>query len=264
MKRSGRFGRLVKAASVAVGVVVAYGVLHVFIAYRPAPLFSHERTYKRFTVHMREEISGEITRVLDRVESLLATSALDDPDLRHDIYIFNDRRLVTYLLFRDVHFGVNLPNGVTYIVEADVVRDEARCRRTGPLDRRRRTLSESIAHEIAHALIRRHSGRRAERGLPPWVREGYCEYVAQGSAIDPTTGLALLLADEGAAVPGFAQFRNRLMIEYLINVRGLSIDDIFRDPPEFDEVRASLVAGLRKDAAGMIERLRSRRGDRPA
>jgi hypothetical protein len=256
MKRGGWRRRTLKTGGGLLGACVAYGALHLTLAYHPRPFFSHHRTYKNFTVHMREEIPPEITGILDRVGARLARSELNDEGLHHPIYIFNSDRLIRFLLFRDVHFGCNLPNGVSYITGGDVERDVARCSTLGPGDPRRRTLSETIAHEITHALIRRHVGWLGDRKLPSWVKEGYCEYVAEGRVIDDRTGLALMR--NGASTPGFPQFRNRLMMEYLINERGLAIDRILRDPPDFATVEAEVLAGLRADEAGFLERLRTR------
>lgn len=247
--------RLVRLAAWMLGGIAVYGLLHVGLALHPRPLFSHHRTYKNFTVHMREEVPAEIVDVLDRVDNLLSRSELNDPRLHHEIYIFNSYRLIRYLMLRNVHFGANLPNGVTYITDADVVRDVARCERIGPQDHRRRTLSESIVHEITHALIRNHVGRRTERRLPSWIKEGYCELVARGSAIDPETGIALLKAGRGGAVPGLPQLRNRLMVEYLVRDRGRSIDELLDAPPGFGTVEAEMLAALRSDEAGLLERL---------
>jgi hypothetical protein len=232
--------------------------LHAALALHPRPLFSHHHRHRNFTVHMREEIPPEITEVLDRVEALLSTSELYDDRRHHPIYIFNSDRLIRFLLYRSVHFGANLPNGVTYVTEADVARDEARCVKLGPGDQRSRTLSETIAHEIAHALLRSHLGWRADRRLPAWLREGYCEYVAQGAVLDDATGLSMLR--RGVSAPGLPQFRNRLMVEYLFNVRGRSLNELVGDPPPAAEVEAAVMAGLEADEAGFLARLRARPG----
>lgn len=249
--------RLRRALGIALALAVVCGAVHALLAYHPAPLFSQRRTHGNITVFMREEIPPGIVPLLDRVRELLSTSELDEEGLHHDVYIFNDYSLIRFLMLRDVHFGANLPNGITFISDADVECDIARCRPLGPYDRRRRTLSESIAHEVTHALIRRRVGWWANRRLPSWIKEGYCEYVAQGAVIDDAMGLSLLKRG-GATTPGLPQFRNRLMMEYLINERGLSIEEILADPPEFEAVEAGVIELLRNDEAGFLGRARAR------
>lgn len=253
-------GRRSKRLSCCVVVVVIYPILHVLLVFFPDPLFPYERTYKNFTVHMRQAIPPEITGVLDRVESLLSAGELDDKNLHHEIYLVNSFRLSRFLLLRNVHFGCNLPNGHTFITKADVANDIARCEMISPDDRRIRTLSESIAHEITHALIRNHVGWLADQRMPTWIKEGYCECVADGSAIDHRIGLSMMKSTFPVFTPGLSNFRYRLAVEYLINDKHMTIDDIIRRPPDYREVEAEVVAGLRKDEQGFLKRLGSRIG----
>ncbi|MHC4828256.1 MAG: hypothetical protein ACYTEY_17010, partial [Planctomycetota bacterium] len=54
--------------------LAAYCVLHVLLVFFPQPLFRHHRTYKNFTVYMRQQVPAEITDVLDCGDTLLAAS----------------------------------------------------------------------------------------------------------------------------------------------------------------------------------------------
>ncbi|MFH1109247.1 MAG: hypothetical protein V1790_08645 [Planctomycetota bacterium] len=243
-------------------VLVTYCVTHTLLAFFPDPLFPYQHTYRNFTVHMREEIPPQITGVLDRVESLLAASEINDRRIHHEIYIFNSFRLSRYLLLRNVHFGCNLPNGHTFITWADVANDIARCELISPDDRRIRTLSESIAHEITHALIRNHVGWLANWRLPAWVSEGYCEYVADGSAIDHRTGLSMMKSSFPLFTPGLQNFRYRLAVEYLIKGKHMTITEMLRSPPDYRETEAEVIAGLREDEKGLLKKLGSRIGGR--
>ena len=240
---------------IGIAVVVSYCTLHVLLVYHADPLFAHQRTYENFTVHMREEIPPEITGVLDRVASLLSKSELNDEGLHHEIYLVNSFRLSRFLLLRNVHFGCNLPNGHTFVTMADVANDIARCEMISPDDRRIRTLSETIAHEIAHALIRNHVGWFGDRRLPVWIKEGYCEFVAEGSAVDHRTAFAMMKDTFGAFTPGLNNFRYRLAVQYLIKVKHMTIGDLISQPPDFHEIEAEVIAGLREDEQGFLKRL---------
>jgi hypothetical protein len=234
---------------------VGYCILHVLLVYHADPLFPHQRTYENFTVHMREEIPPEITAVLDRVDSLLSKSDLNDKRFHHQIYLVNSFRMSRFLLLRNVHFGCNLPNGHTFVTMADVANDIARCEMIGPDDRRIRTLSETIAHEITHALIRNRLGWFGDRRVPVWLKEGYCEFVAEGSAIDHRTGFDMLKSAYPAFTPGFHNFRFRLAVQYLINVKHMTIYELISQPPDFREVEAEVIAGLREDEQGFLKQL---------
>jgi hypothetical protein len=223
----------------------------------PQAMFDHRVTYKGFTVHRRSEIPPEVTRTLDRVEALLARSELFDPDEHHEIFLVDSYELPRILFFRNVHFGCNLPTGDTFITHADVTNDVARCERISPDDERVRTLSESIAHEITHDLIRKHLGWWNERRVPSWIKEGYCEHVARGSAIDTRTALAILTTGSYPVPPGLPNLKHRWMIEYLLHSRFVSIDDILRAPPDYRQVESEVLARLRADGHAFLRRIGS-------
>ncbi|MHC4413722.1 MAG: hypothetical protein ACYS0G_00405 [Planctomycetota bacterium] len=244
--------------------LIVYAILHVLLVYFPQPIFRHHRTHKNFTVYMRQEIPPEVTRVLDRTDALISASELNDANQHHKIYICNSYRLARYLLLRNVHFGANLPTGATYITNADVQRDIAECEKMGENDSRRRTLSETIAHEVTHALIRDHLGVWAERRLPVWVKEGYCELVAEGSAIDQRTAISLLKSAWPVEVPGLANFRYRLMVEYLIRDQHMTFDQIVYEAPDYEQVNAEVLASLREDHEAFLRRLGWKERDQPS
>jgi len=238
--------RAVKIIAWCLGALAAYCVLHVLLVVFPQPLFRHHRTYKNFTVYMRQSVPPEITDVLDRVDILLAASEINDPNAHHQVFLCNSYRLSRYLFLRNVHFGCNPSTGASFITNADVADDIAYCERLGPHDTRVRTLSETIAHEITHELIRDHLGLRRERKLPVWIKEGYCEVVAEGSAIDHELGFRVLKG-ESPPVRGSANFRYRMAVDFLIRDRHLTFDEIAQNPPEFAMIEAEVVAALRAD-----------------
>jgi hypothetical protein len=253
LKLSQRAKRCLRRIGHAAAIVVAYCIAHLlFMEVYPDPLFRYSLTHRNFTVHMRELVPHEITRVLDRVHLLLSASSLNDGVLHHDIYIINSYRLSRYLFLKDVGFGANAKLGNTFIVNADPANDVARCDQHGPDDKRIRTLSGTIAHEITHALIKRHVGLLAQRRIPSWLKEGYCDVIGDGSAIDEREGLALVESGSWASKPGIAYFRYRLVVDYLLNGKGITIDELIHDPPNFDETLAEIRAGLRKDGPGFL------------
>jgi hypothetical protein len=242
------------------GTALFYGTLHALLVVYPQALFPYQRAYKNFTMHMREPVPPEVTRVLDRADSLLSASPLNEEKLHHRIYLINSFRLSRFLLLRNVHFGCRLSTGAIFITHADVANDVARCERISRDDRRVRTLSETIVHEITHGLIRRRVGWRAERRLPTWLKEGYCEYVADGSAIDHRVGLSLLKSTTPSFTPGLQNFRYRLVVEYLINVRGMTVGELLQHPPEFEVVESEVIAALRENEQAFLDDLGSRIG----
>ena len=169
-----------------------------------------------------------------------------------------------FLLVRNVHFGANLLTGDTFITDADVAGDIARCKKLGPHDTRRRTLSGAIAHEVTHRLIRRRVGFRGDPQLPRWVKEGYCDFLARENAIDPATGFAILEGRRAGPVRGFAYFRYRLMIDYLLTEQGMTIEEILARPPDYREVLAETLIWSRENREQILKRWLESDGSRSA
>ncbi len=257
MKLSQRAKRHLRRVGYVVALVVTYCIAHVLLMeVYPDPLFRYSLKHRNFTVHMREPVPHEVTGVLDRVHSLLSASPLNDEALHHDIYMINSYRLSRYLLTKDVGFGGNARLGHTFIVNGDPVNDIARCDQQGPDDRRIRTLSGTITHEITHFLIRRHvGGSRAEQRVPRWLREGYCEFVGDCSAIDEQEGLALVEDGFSALKPGFWNFKNRLVVDYLLRVKHCTIEELIQAPPDFGETLAEIRGCLREDGPDFLRKL---------
>jgi hypothetical protein len=248
-----------RAAYVAAAILI-YCLFHLLLVAFPQPLFSYQYTHRNFTVHMREPVPPEIVGVIDRVHSLLQTSPLNDESLHHDVYLVNSFRLSRYLMLKDVGFGSNHVLGHTFIVNADPVHDVAYCEHQDPEDHRARSLSGTIAHEITHSLIRHHVGWRAAGRMPSWVNEGYCEVVADSSALDERTGLSLVKSGSPCLPPGLPYFRARLAVEYLLKGKHMSVDRLFQEPPDFREVMADIQARLEEDEASFLARMGSHIG----
>jgi len=249
--------RIGKILGIVAGSLLLLAILHVtHVLVFPGLLFAHEVTYRNFTVQSTEPIPPEIHAVLDRARDLLSASEINDPTLHHDVYLCNSYRLMRFLMIRNVHFGAMLPTGDTIITDSDVVNDVARAKRISADDRRVRTLSGSIVHEVCHHLIGRHVGYWEERRIPTWIKEGYCDFISRDSAIDVESGISTMTTGSPRPSPGFFNFRSRLMIDYLMNERGMTFEAILAEQPDMWDVSAQLQVSLRDDPERVLERLR--------
>jgi hypothetical protein len=249
--------RIGKILACVLGAALLLAILHAsLVLFFPGVLFRHEITYRNFTVQSTEPISPEIHTVLDRAHDLLSASEINDPTLHHDVYLCKSYRLMRFLLYRNVHFGAMLPTGDTIVTDSDVANDIARAKRISAEDRRVRTLSGTIVHEIVHHLIRRHVGYREERRIPTWIKEGYGDFIARDSAIDVASGISTMTAGSPPPSPGFFNFCARVMIDHLMNEQGMTFEEILDERPEFWEVAAEVQEALTEDGARALERLR--------
>jgi hypothetical protein len=215
--------------------VVAYMLLLSF----PQVLFAHEISYRNLTVYSREPLDQNIYAVLDRVESRLAASEINNQEVRPKIFLANSFGLYAGL---SLYLGGNsfgkgfaiLPTNNVFINKSNLAQDLV-FRNSATNDQR--TLSGVIAHETTHLLIRKRFGYWRNLSMPAWKREGYAEYVAGGSTLPYETGVKLWKANPQDAT-GYQYFKYYQLVKYLLEHDKLSVDDLFRrdfDLPSLEE-----------------------------
>jgi len=77
------------------------GAYIVLLSY-PQILFAHETSYKNFEVYSREPLDNEVYAVLDKVETRLAVSPINDQKLKPRIFLINSYGLYATL---SLYFG---------------------------------------------------------------------------------------------------------------------------------------------------------------
>jgi len=246
--------RIAKISALVLGGLLCLVILHSLLVVFPQPFLRHRVSHANFTVYGPEPFPPEVYPVLDRSRALLSASTIDEAGLSHKVYLLNSYRLMRFLLVRNVHFGAILVTGGIYITDADVANDVARCKKLGPRDKRHRSLSGAIVHEATHHLIHRRVGWRENRRLPTWVKEGYCDFISRENAIDPSTGFAILDGRGSGRVPGFAYFEYRLVIDYLLTEKGMTIEQILEQPPDYYEVLGEALQWSRENRERILTR----------
>lgn len=212
-----------------VAAALAYPLLLCF----PQVLFAHEVSYRDFAVYSRVPLSKSMEAVLDKAETRLAASEINNPALKPRIFLAGGFR--SYALW-SLNLGANsfgksyplLPTSNVFINHCDPTKD-AVFRRSATA--RARSLSGVIAHETTHLLIRRQYGYWRNLTLPTWKKEGYAEYVAGGSTLPYETGANMWKAHPKDGT-GYQYFKYYMMVKYLLDQEHLSVDELFTR--EFD------------------------------
>ncbi len=210
------------------GVVLTIVVAYVLLLSFPQVLFAHQVSYKNFTVYSRKPLDSSIYVVLDRVDSKLATSPINNPEVKPRIFLTDSHRLYKglSLMVGGNSFGKGfpvLPTSNIFIsrtdVHSDLVFRDAR-------ENNQRSLSGVIAHEITHLHLRRRFGYLQSLTFPTWKREGFCEYVAGGSTLPFETGMKLWRANPENDT-GYQYFKYYMVVKYLLEQEKLSVDELF-------------------------------------
>ncbi len=199
-------------------------------------------SHKGFRVWADAPLDASITAVLDDAETRLARSPLYDAAMVHRLYLCNSPRRMMVLAPKGYGaFAVTYPLRRNTVlnrtdVRANVVYNHA-------ARHNRQSLAAVIAHERTHALMMDRYGVAGNWRLPTWKKEGYCEYVGGESAFDRAEGKRLVADGREENSGAFRYFRYHLMVKYLLEVEGLTVDEVMaRDLGE-----STVLAGVRKN-----------------
>jgi hypothetical protein len=88
-----------------------------------------------------------------------------------------------------------------------------------------RELAPVLAHEFTHGTIRRHFGILRAATFPQWKVEGYCDHVAQESALDAAT--VERLENSGTEHPALIYYHGRHRVAAELERNGGSVDRLF-------------------------------------
>ena len=93
---------------------------------------------------------------------------------------------------------------------------------------RTRKFTSVLKHELSHIVLNEKYGLIKVILLPKWKIEGICEYVSEDSSFDIANGLKLFIEDKKENSASYKHFTYRLMVDYLINLKELSIDEVLK------------------------------------
>jgi hypothetical protein len=212
-------------------IATAYLLL---LAY-PGILFAHHTSRGSFHVSSDAPIDPRIAEVLDDAAARLARSPLADPGMEHRLYICNTA-LRGWLLFPRGRgaFGTTYSLlGNTILNRVDIPANLVY--RVAPRHERR-PLGAVIAHERMHALMARRYGTIACWRMPAWKTEGYCEFVGGDPSFGVEEGKWLIREGRGEDSGPIRYFRYYAMVKYLLEVEGLTIDEVVSREFEEDQL----------------------------
>lgn len=189
----------------------------------PAALaFPHQVTIGSATVLSDTPIDATIGSRLARADALVTAAGLIGADRPHRIVLTDGGwRWRVLSVTAAGAFGLRRPFSATLVFNrSDVGRDRV-YNRSG----RARTLSGTIAHEMAHWLAAERIGELKAMSQPTWAWEGFADHVAQESTLTPAEAARLRRNDQGSAP--LAYFDGRRRVEAAL-AHDPSIDNLFR------------------------------------
>ena len=165
-----------------------------------------------------------LDRVMARAEALVSASPIARD--REPRRIFLTDSSWRWLWLANIHrgaFALTRFGGQNLIVNrADLAAD--RITNNRPVGGSRQ-LSSVIAHEITHGVLTQHFGALEMVRQPRWRVEGYCDHVAQESALSDED--VARLAANGESHPALLYYRGRKRVEAELAANGGSVDALF-------------------------------------
>jgi hypothetical protein len=243
-KRIRTFKTFFKAYSLTGGIVGLVAVGYLLLLIFPQPLFAYTLKYEHYTVHSREPIDPAIQDVLNSAETRLERSPIYDADIDRSIYLTNGFKMYALLSHKAYNsFANSVPfiNNV-FLNKTDVPGDRIFMNRE---KNNSRSLSGVIAHETTHLFIRHHYGTVTASLMPVWKNDGYCEYIAGDSAIPLAEGMRLWRQNPTDDT-GYRYSKYHAMVKYLLEVEGLTVDELLTRSLNEKEIAAKTFDSLDK------------------
>jgi len=244
-----------------VGTISGLGTIILF----PQLLFANKMEHKEFTVYSNEEIDDDIKPLLDNAMKLVKESELYDPNYKYDILLSYNSSFNT---IDDTLLGVGpsaraTDNNVTIKIKIDPERDLFFPTFHKKCEGRLTTL---IAHEMIHCLQANKYGIMKFNPIKHpemWKLEGYPEYVSRQTKLNEknysliseidrfveleskATDIWILIEEGKCESPNY-YYKGRLMVEYLMDIKRLSYDQILNDTQTTDSVYEEMIDWRKK------------------
>ncbi len=235
----------------------------VTLIFCPQSLFANKFEHNQFTVYYNKDYNIEkeaFQVILDNAYEIVEKSELHNPDFKYKIFLAYNN------IFNKIE-GLQGSGVIARATAWNIIFKKDIDLKSNRMytDRSVVDLTQLMAHEMVHILQADKYGLLNFSPLkhpPMWKLEGYPEYVARNTYLNSETYdlrkeiHRFVSADEDAkretfeAVEGHFMptyyFKGRIMVEYLINIKGMTYDAILKDQRTEEEVFNEMVQWMKE------------------
>ncbi|MEO1258634.1 MAG: hypothetical protein AAFZ15_07545 [Bacteroidota bacterium] len=230
----------------------------VTLVLHPQVLFAHQLEHRHFSIYSEVPINENIKQILDSAERMVMSSELHDAGYKYDIFLCHGtafNKLDDWLL-GSWPAARAIDNNVIIKVPVDIGDG------TAENGENEFHLDYMFAHEMVHCLQANHYGKLTFNPLshpPMWKLEGYPEYISRQKRREPdnynlmdeinlflektnesSQNIDIIQLDRTTSVP-YIYFKGRLMVEYLMDIKNWSYDDILQEKIKEEQVWKELL-----------------------
>lgn len=232
---------LLSRALLGVGAVLG---AYVALVAHPQPLFAHSLRRGNIVLHARQPFPPEAEALLDDALARVRRSPLYVEQRVHHAFLCDTPALFALFALHQYRSGAianTWLDGNVFIRPANLKRGRV-IGHSGAEKGGERTLAYYLAHEVTHAMSVDQVGRLGYARLSAFQVEGYADYVAFGVLVDVERGRGELIAGSRDMDPHLSGHydRYRLLVGYLLQARGLSVEELLRQPLDRLAIEAQL------------------------
>lgn len=245
--------RLFKWIGVIIAIIVALVLLDISILAMPGAFFPEKKQYGSITVYREMPIGQETDSIMAEVLLRLKAVPIYDPGRKFNLCFCPTQEKFTF--FARLTVRANRIMGFCLLgsafVNEDFIRELGVKTKGQPKYLTREGSVVHVAtHELMHGYMTDAYGSIAARALPKWKIEGYCEYgvnqfVAPRDSGDSIPERIDIYLDDSRWNPTAEMHRPHyvwgLMMEYLINVRGLNIEQVMADSVSYENTYSGMM-----------------------
>ena len=247
--REGRHWRGRRLAKRALLTMVGAAGVWLALILHPQPLFAYSAQRANVVLYTRAPMPPQTGPLLDEVVRRISRSPLYDARRTHHVFLCETRTLFGFLTVTGYRAGgvahAELGGNVfirPFSIERGTVTGPSGQEKTGE-----RTLAYFIAHEVTHAMTADRTGRWRYRQLSAFQVEGYADYVGFGRPLDLAREREALVEDapEMSTRRSGLYKRYELLVAYLLERRGLSVDELLAGRLEQRQIEDELLSDRR-------------------
>ncbi|NNF35359.1 MAG: hypothetical protein HKN68_14710 [Saprospiraceae bacterium] len=220
------------------GVIIVLLLLIIGVLSNPGLFFPEEKQYESIMVYSEKPIGQETDSIMSEVLLRLDKIPIYNRDKNYNLSLCSTQKKFTF--FSRLTVRANRIMGFCILGSAFVNEDfinELGMKTQGKPKylTREGSVVHVATHELMHAYINNAYGSFRARTLPNWKIEGYCEYGVNQFVAPSDSGYTIheridIYLDDSMWNPTAKVHRPHyiwgLMMEYLINVKGLSFEQV--------------------------------------